>query len=231
MVKLGSYVFERLLGAAMEKENWREYHLPPQTGLAFNVGKGEVMRVIDTDGGQVSDLVCFARDDNGEYFSSGRTVDYNNRLFFSEGHVLYSNRSRPMLTITADQVGRHTCLYAPCSQEMFEISYGVTEAHPNCLDNLNKNLAVYGVDADHIAAPFNIFLNVTISEHGKLGILPPRSKAGDFIELWAEMDLIVGITACSAGACNNYDCTSIDVEIYADDNPLQSVEDKLPAEG
>jgi len=92
------------------------------------------------------------------------------------------------------------------------------------------NLAAYGHSANYIAAPFNIFLNVSISDQGELGILPPRSKAGDFIELQAEMDLIVGITACSAGACNNYHCTSIDVEIYTDDNPLQSVENGTPAD-
>lgn len=205
----------------MEREKRKQYHLPPQTGLAFTVKKGEVIRIIDTDGEQVSDLVCFAQNDSSEYFSSGRTVDYNNRLFLTEGHMLYSNRSRPMLRITADHAGKHSCLYAPCSQEMFEISYGATEPHPNCLDNLNMNLAAYEVNADHIAAPFNIFLNVSISENGELGILPPRTKAGDFIELRAEMDLIVGITACSAGACNNYHCTAIDVEIYSDHNAAQ----------
>jgi uncharacterized protein YcgI (DUF1989 family) len=170
----------------MEREKRKQYHLPPQTGLAFTVKKGEVIRIIDTDGEQVSDLVCFAQNDSSEYFSSGRTVDYNNRLFLT-----------------------------------FEISYGATEPHPNCLDNLNMNLAAYEVNADHIAAPFNIFLNVSISENGELGILPPRTKAGDFIELRAEMDLIVGITACSAGACNNYHCTAIDVEIYSDHNAAQ----------
>ena len=203
----------------MEREKRKQYHLPPQTGLAFTARKGQVIRIIDTDGEQVSDLVCFAQQDTAEQFSSGRTIDYNNALFLTEGHVLYSNRSRPMLTITADHIGTHTCLYAPCSQEMFEISYGVTGPHPNCLDNLNMNLAAHNLRADHMAAPFNIFLNVSISEKGELGILPPRTKAGDFIELRAEMDLVVGITACSAGACNNYHCTSIDVEIYSDVNP------------
>ena len=199
---------------ATKRKKLQQYQLPPQTGLAFTLRKGEITRIINTDGEQVADLVCFAQNDRGECFSAGRTVDYNNRLFFSEGDVLYSNRSRAMMTITADKIGTHTCLYAPCSQEMFEISYGVTEAHPNCLDNLNRNLAAYDLSADHIAAPFNIFLHVSISEQGELSILPPRSKAGDFIELRAEMDLIVGLTACSAGACNNYYCTAVDVEIY-----------------
>lgn len=194
----------------------REYHLSAQTGLAFTLRRGEILRVIDTEGEQVADLVCFVQHDSGEYFSSGRTVDYNNRLYLTEGHVLYSNRSRALMTITADHIGTHTCLYAPCSQEMFEISYGVTEPHPNCLDNLNMNLADFGLNADHIAAPFNIFLNVSISEEGSLGILPPRTKGGDFIELRAEMDLIVGLTACSAGACNNFNCTAVDVEIFTE---------------
>ena len=191
------------------------YHIAPQTGAAFTMRKGQTLRIIDTDGEQVSDLVCFAMEDNLEYFSSGRTVDYNGKLFFTIGDVLYSNLSRPMMTITADQVGNHTCLYAPCSQEMFQISYGVTDPHPNCLDNLTKNLAQFGVTAHYISAPFNIFLNVTISEIGELAIKPPRSKAGDAIELRAEMDLIVGVTACSAGACNNYHCTAIDLELSA----------------
>ncbi len=188
----------------MIRNKLQQYHLPPQTGLAFTIQKGQIMRVIDSDGEQVADLVCFARQDSGEQFSAGRTIDYNNRLFLTEGHVLYSNRSRPMLSITADHIGTHTCLYAPCSQEMFEISYGVAGAHPNCLDNLNMNLAAFGLSADQIAAPFNIFLHVAIAETGELSILPPCSKAGDYIELRAEMDLIVAITACAAGACNNY---------------------------
>ena len=195
------------------KQTRAHYHIPPQTGTTFTMQRGQILRIIDTDGEQVSDLVCFAKDNSSEYFSSGRTVDYNGKLFLTKGDVLYSNRSRPMMTIAADNVGNHTCLYAPCSQEMFQISYGVNEPHPNCLDNLNNSLAAYGINAHYIAAPFNVFLNVAISELGELTIMPPRSRAGDAIELRAEMDLIVGMTACSAGACNNYKCTAIDVEL------------------
>lgn len=197
----------------MTAEDKSLLHIPPQSGIAFTLEKGQRMRVIDVEGEQVSDLVCFAHNEPSEHFSSGRTVDYNGKLFMTAGDMLYSNRSRAMMTIVADRVGNHTCLYAPCSQEMFEISYGVTAPHPNCLDNLNTNLAPFGLNAQHIAAPFNIFMHVTVSPEGQLAILPPRSKAGDYLELQAEMDLIVGLTACSAGACNNYHCTPIDVEI------------------
>jgi uncharacterized protein YcgI (DUF1989 family) len=58
-------------------------------------------------------------------------------------------------------------------------------------------------------------MNVAVTTEGKIDVRTPLSKAGDFIELRAEMDLIVGVTACSAGKCNNFRCTPIAVEIYA----------------
>jgi uncharacterized protein YcgI (DUF1989 family) len=57
-------------------------------------------------------------------------------------------------------------------------------------------------------------MNVEISAEGRVTVQPPLSKAGDFIDLHSEMELIVGLTACSAGKCNNYRCTPIGVEIY-----------------
>ena len=177
--------------------------------------KGQVVRIVDVEGEQVSDLVCFSQSDRQEVLSSGHTTDYNGVLFLSSGDVLYSNRSNPMLTIIDDRVGKHMMLYAPCSQEMFQRSYGISEDHPNCLDNFVTNLERYGVRSSQIPIPLNIFMNIDISDDGKIEILPPLSKAGDTIDLRAEMDLIVGVTACSAGKCNNYRCTAIEVEVYS----------------
>ena len=120
-----------------------------------------------------------------------------------------------MFTIVADQVGKHIMLYAPCSQEMFVKSYGAEEKHPNCLDNLVSELKNYGIQGSDISIPLNIFMNIEISQQGEITIHSPLSKAGDYIELRAEMDMIVGVTACSAGTCNNFKWTPIDVEIYS----------------
>jgi len=194
----------------------QRYHIDPQSGIAFTIKAGQIIRIIDVEGEQVSDLFCFSEGDKEEYLSSGHTTDYNGKLFLSKGDTLYSNRSNPMFTIIDDQVGKHIMLYAPCSQKMFEKSYGVTEAHPNCLDNLASNLKNYGIPASDITIPFNIFMNIKISKKGKITIQSPLSKAGDYIELRAEMDMIVGITACSAGSCNNFKWTSIEVEMYSE---------------
>lgn len=192
----------------------QRFQIDPQSGIAFTIKQGQTIRIIDVEGEQVSDLFCFAEDNIKERLSSGHTTDYNGKLFLSKGDTLHSNQSKPMFTIMDDQVGNHIMLYAPCSQVMFEKSYGVAEAHSNCLDNLVSNLKNYGIQASDITIPFNIFMNISISKQGKITIQSPLSKAGDFIELRAEMDMIVGVTACSAGSCNNFKWTSIKVELH-----------------
>ena len=198
----------------MTTEAIAQYHLKPQTGTAFNVQKDHIIRVIDVEGEQVSDLICFSERDKNEVLSSGRTIDYNEKIYFSTGDILYSNRSNPMLTIIDDLVGKHDFLFAPCSQEMFRLTYGVNETHPNCLDNLTNSLKPLGIDPLQIQTAFNIFMNTTVNEQGVITIKTPSSTAGDYIELQAAMDLIIGVTACSAGKCNNFRCTPIDVEVY-----------------
>jgi uncharacterized protein YcgI (DUF1989 family) len=187
--------------------------LEPQTGTAFELRQGQGLRVIDLEGEQVADLTAFNRDDQREWLSSGRSIDYANSIYLTEGHVLYSNRSRPMFTITQDSVGRHDFLLTPCSRETFQIIYQSEEEHPSCFENLSRHLAEFGIAPDSIPTTFNIFMNVEIDNDGALRILPPRSKGGDRITLRAEMDLIVGLTACSAELSNNYRFKPIGYEI------------------
>jgi uncharacterized protein YcgI (DUF1989 family) len=177
--------------------------LDPQTGTAFTLGTGQLLTVCDIEGEQVADLVAFAGADPDEAISSGRSIDYANTIYLTTGNVLYSNRSRPMLTITRDDVGRHDFLLTPCSPETFRIIYKREEYHPSCFENLATHLARFGITPDAIPTSFNIFMNVIVNADGSLDIRPPRSRAGDAIELRAEMDLIVGLTACSAELTNN----------------------------
>lgn len=188
-------------------------HIEPQHGTGFILKKGQILRVIDPQGEQVADLMAFNAHDLNESLSSGRTIDYANTIYITTGHVLYSNRSTPMLTITEDQVGRHDFLLTPCSPETFKIIYNNHAHHPSCFANLVEHLSPFGVHPDHIPTTFNIFMNVAIAPDGELSIDPPRSTAGQFIELRAEMDLVIGVTACSAEMSNNYAFKPIDIEI------------------
>lgn len=188
--------------------------IAPRSGVAFRLEKGQMLTVVDPLGEQVADLVAFAADDKVEAISSGRSIDYANKIFLSTDDVLYSNKSRPMLTIVADTVGRHDFLLTPCSRDTFRIIYGDTDPHPGCFGNLARSLEAFGISDDRIPVAFNIFMNVEVDGHsGRINVKPPLSRAGDRVAFRAEMNLIVGLTACSAPQSNNGTFKPIDFSI------------------
>ncbi len=184
--------------------------IPPQSGVAFELRKGQVLRVVDPLGEQVADLFAFEAGRLDRWLSSGRSIDYAGTTRLSTGDTLYSNDSCPMFTILGDKVGRHDFLLTPCSQEMFRILYGCQHHHPSCFENLASSLAPFGVRPAQIHTTFNIFMEVNVDAAGALTVGVPRSKAGDWIELKAERDLICGLTACSAEGSNNGSFKPID---------------------
>lgn len=190
--------------------------IPPRRGIAFTLRRGETLKVIDPAGEQVCDLLAFAADDPAEHISSGRSIDYASRIFLSAGDAIYSNRSRILLRIIEDTVGRHDFLLTPCSQDTFRIIYGDEHPHHGCQGNFERALADYGIGGDRIPVAFNVFMHVAIDgESGVISVLPTRSKAGDHVLFAAETDLIVALTACSAPQSNNGTFKPIDYEIGA----------------
>jgi uncharacterized protein YcgI (DUF1989 family) len=188
--------------------------IPPRSGTSFILKQGERLKITDIKGEQVSDFICFNLADKKEYLSSGRTIDYAEKIFLSEGDVFYSNRSNIMFEIIEDTVGRHDFLLTPCSADTFRIIYGDKNPHCGCFGNLSEALKEYGIEPDDIPICFNVFMNVSVDgDTGKIAVLPPKSKAGDYIVIEAHMDLIVGMTACSAEMSNNYSFKPIGYEI------------------
>lgn len=188
--------------------------IPPQSGTAFLMAKGQILRVTDPMGEQVSDLFALDAGDHASYLSSGRTIDYASKYLLSVGDVLYSNDSKEMFTIVTDTVKRHDFTLTPCSQRMFEKLYGWVGHHPSCFENLSIALGEYGVSPERIQSTFNIFMNVSFDEQGTVAVKCPLSKAGDFIELRAERDLLCGLTACSAEGSNNGTLKPIDYQLF-----------------
>jgi len=171
---------------------------------------GQTLTVTDPMGRQVADLLAFNTTDVGEAISSGRTLDYASKIYLTTGDTLWSNRSSPMLDIVEDMVGRHDFLLTPCSKDTFRIIYGHKEPHRGCFGNLAAALAPYGVADDAIPVAFNCFMNVPIESDGSFAVLPPLSRAGDYIRFEAKMDLIIGLTACSALQSNGGSFKPID---------------------
>ena len=188
--------------------------IAPRSGVAFALHRGERLKVIDPQGEQVADLVAFNRDDVGEAISSGRSIDYASKLYLSSGDPIYSNRSRVLLRILEDTVGRHDFLLSPCSADMFRIIYGDAHPHRGCFGNLAEALAPYGIAPDAIPTAFNVFMNVPVdAATGTISVEPPLSRAGDYIVFEAQVDLLIGLTACSAGQSNNFTYKPIHYEV------------------
>ena len=177
--------------------------IPPRSGAAFVVKKGQAFTVIDPQGSQVSDMIAFARDDVREVMSNGRTFDYEETIRLTEGNRLWSNRSNVMLTIEEDSLGQHDYLLTPCSEDTFRHFYPDKPVHRGCMGNLTEALAPYGIERDAIPTAFNVFMNVPVDGgSGTLSVDPPTSKPGETVRFRAHMDLVIGLTACSAYASN-----------------------------
>ena len=175
----------------------------PRSGVAFTLAEGQTLTVIDSEGSQVADLLAYAAADVGEVISNGRTFDYEETIALTTGNRLWSNRSNPMLTIVEDTVGRHDFLLTPCSEATFRHFYPRHPVHRGCFGNLAEALAPWGIGPDAIPTAFNIFMNVPVDGvSGRIGVLPPTSRAGDLIRLTAHKDCVIGLTACSAYASN-----------------------------
>ena len=150
--------------------------IPAAGGAGLHLKRGERLRIIDPQGGQSGDLVAFSQDGR-QRLSNGRTFDYNGKIYLSTDDVLWSDRSEPMLTIVADDVGRHDFLYSPCSLEMYRIQYGLTGYQANCHDNLCAELRKLGIVPEPLTIAFNFFMNVDVRADGHLVFAPPRSRA------------------------------------------------------
>lgn len=186
----------------------------PRTGTAFLLARGQRLEIVDPLGEQVSDLVAFNASDTAEVISSGRTLDYASRIFLTTGDPLYSNRSNVMLSIEEDTVGRHDFLLTPCSADTFRIIYRHQNPHRGCFGNLTEALRPFRIGPDQIPTAFNVFMNVSInSDTGEIAVKPPLSKAGDRVMFQAHMDLVIGLTACSAEQSNNYSFKPIDYRV------------------
>lgn len=188
--------------------------IAPRSGEAVEVKKGEILTVEDLDGGQVADFVCFSLQEHGERFSQAKTRIRNWSTQISTGSELISNRDNVMFTILEDRVGVHDIVFSPCHSWVYENIYKVGPRN-GCLENLSLAVEAYGIPSDNIPAPFNIFMNTGIRENGELTLNGCPSKQGDFIELRAEMDCLVAVTACAddISECNNGHCTRIGLKV------------------
>jgi uncharacterized protein len=194
----------------------QEQVIPAREYAALTMKQGQTLRFVDVEGQQVPDLVCFNEHDLTEEINLGNSLLLNKRRKFIEGDVLYSIVCNPMMTITG---ASNTVSYAygpMCSEELNRIRYGVPGTR-NCRDNFAMALAGWGFGPRDIPNAFVPFMRVEVDAEGTLEIKEPTSRPGDYYDLRAEMDLLVGISNCpqERNPCNAFAPTAIGVIVYS----------------
>lgn len=170
--------------------------LPAGRGRAFALHAGERLRFATLEGGQVVDTWALVLPDLSEWMSMEHTRSGLLAIAPRLGDTLFSNRRRPVLKLVEDtSPGVHDTLIPACDAERYA-QLGHQGPHRNCADNFRDALAEAGYAAPNVPAPFNVFMNIPVSETGELRFEPSRAGRGDAVTLEAMLDVVVVLSAC-----------------------------------
>jgi len=175
-----------------------ERTLEPGTGKAIELLAGQILRIEQVEGGQCVDFNAFNLHDYKEFMHCGRTRTVHG-FNPSQGTFLWSQppRERAMLYILADTYGRNDVLFPRCSAYLYESAYGF-DAHTNCHDIQSEAQREYGLTPDDVHDSFNFFMNTEVTLEGRASITRQTSKAGDYVDLLALVDVLAVPNVCGA---------------------------------
>jgi urea carboxylase-associated protein 1 len=184
------------------------------------VCRGQTFRIVDLEGNQAVDTLFFNAANSAERYSAADTIRSQGRLYLTTGTQLLSNDGNVMLTITADTCGRHDTLGGACSAESNTVRYAIEKRYMHsCRDNFLLALARSGLAMTKRDLPSNInfFMNVPVTPAGDLTFADGISAPGRYVEMRAEMDVIVLISNCPQlnNPCNAYNPTPIRVLVWS----------------
>jgi urea carboxylase-associated protein 1 len=194
-----------------------DYVIPSRAPWSGVVKRGQILRIIDLEGNQAVDCIIYNANDPAERYSSCETIVGQRNIFLGVGTVLMSGDGNPMMTITADNCGRHDTSGGACSCESNTLRYGHHTKHQHaCVENFLHALAQHGLGKRDMVSNINWFMNVPIEADGTLGIVDGISAPGKQMDLRAEMDTLVVISNCPQinNPCNGFNPTPVRVIIF-----------------
>ncbi len=200
---------ERLAGQPDGRRVVSDVVVPVRSGHAFTVDAGQIIRFATVDGPQVVDLNLWSRDDPRERFWASRTRQFYG-THLTVGHRLWSNLPflRPMVTFIADTIaygrdeddaGCHDLLGTRCDPYVNQLlSNAAYDFH--CHSNLTRAVAPFGLTEFDVHDVINVFQVTGLMPDDKRYFMKPcPARPGDFVELLAEIDLLVAISLCPGG--------------------------------
>ena len=203
----------------MERKVIQDSVIPAEHGMAFEIKRGQVLRIYQVEEKQVGDCAFFNAHDYKEFFHLGQTWSVAKLLGTGTAKSFtqfYSKAPRMnlMLTVLEDTVKNHSGhLAARCNRRSLDMA-GRTSQRRTCDLNLTEALTPYGLAGDDIMDIFNVFMAAQMYEDGSYDLTTSTAENGDYIDLLAEMDVLAGISACpSPTVINDYRPKSLGVKI------------------
>jgi uncharacterized protein len=184
------------------------------------VKAGQTFRIVDSEGNQAADTLFYAAADPSEHYSATDTIREQGNVYLGVGSKLISQNGNVMLEIVADLVGRHDTLGGACATESNTVRYALEKKTMHaCRDSYLLALAENshsGLSKRDLAHNINFFMNVPITPEGGLTFADGVSGPGRYVEMRAEMDVIVLISNCPQlnNPCNAYNPTPIEVMVW-----------------
>ena len=176
------------------------------------VKAGQTLRIVDLEGNQAVDFLAYSAADDAERYSAQDTIAAQGNVFLREGSVLLSNEGAPMMTVTATAVAYHDTIGGACSCESNTLRYGHhTKAQHACVENFLVANAQQGRGKRDMVSNVNWFMNVPVEADGALGIVDGISAPGLYVDLRAEMDVVVVVSNCPQinNPCNGFNPTPV----------------------
>jgi len=179
------------------------------------VTKGQRLKIIDLEGQQAVDFLCYNNNDRTDRYSATNTVKVQGNVYVGLGSILYSDSGTPLLEVVADTIGRHDTVYGCCSNPNNMLRYGV-ETIESCYTNFEAELAKLGMGKDAIVPNVNWFMSVPVLEDGSAGVDNVVQQPNSYVTLLAKTDTLIVLSNCPQmhNPCNGYNPTPVKVEIY-----------------
>jgi hypothetical protein len=180
------------------------------------IRKGERLRIVDLEGRQAVDFLCYDAADPRDRYNAANTMKLGQSIYLGRGSKLWSDRARLLMTVVEDTCGKHDTIGGCCSAEMNELRYNVAGTR-NCRDTFEEALSAFGLGRGDIVENVNFFMYVPVREDGQMAIVDGLSKPGDYVDLLAETDVICVISNCAQrhNPCNGYNPTPVRMISYA----------------
>jgi uncharacterized protein len=187
--------------------------------FVFVIEKGQVVRIVDLEGNQAVDTIFYNAADYADRYSAQDTIREQANIYLTTGTQLLSTNGNTLLTIVADTCGRHDTLGGACSTESNRVRYDLAKGHMHaCRNSFLKGIQLWnhGMDKRDVTSNINFFMNVPVTPDGKLTFEDGVSSPGKYVELLAEMDVLMVISNCPQlnNPCNGYNPTPIQVLIW-----------------